>query len=140
MFSWAQNCIINSIFIYFQKEKFLGCYIHFQFLGEKVRCYFNSYTTYEQSKKNHSRRRRWPSRHQKNQPLWNEWEDDEQPEEPVKQEPTPPKSSPQSKQVWKEKVTSSESQEVQPSGSPLLRPDDAPEEWMRLESSPVRRT
>ena len=24
--------------------------VHFQFLGEKVRCYFNSYTTYEQPK------------------------------------------------------------------------------------------
>ena len=32
--------------------------VYFQFPGEKVRCYFNSYTTYEQPKKNHSRRRR----------------------------------------------------------------------------------
>ena len=30
--------------------------VHFQFPGEKVRCYFNSYTTYEQPKKTHSRR------------------------------------------------------------------------------------
>ena len=29
--------------------------IHFQFLGEKVRCYFNSYTTYKQPKKSCSR-------------------------------------------------------------------------------------
>ena len=59
-------------------------------------------------------------------PLWNEWEEDEQPKEFVKKEPTPPKSSPPAKQVWK-KVTSSESQEVQPSGSPSPRLDDAPE-------------
>ena len=32
--------------------------VNFQFPGEKVRCYFNSYTTYEQLKKSHSRRRR----------------------------------------------------------------------------------
>jgi hypothetical protein len=32
--------------------------IHFQFLGEKVRCCFNSYTTYEQSKKTRFWRRR----------------------------------------------------------------------------------
>ena len=31
--------------------------VHFQFPREKVHCYFNSYTTYEQSKKNRSRRR-----------------------------------------------------------------------------------
>jgi hypothetical protein len=32
--------------------------IHFHFPGEKVRCYFNSYTTYEKPKKNKNRRRR----------------------------------------------------------------------------------
>jgi hypothetical protein len=32
--------------------------IHFQFPAEKVCCYFNSYTSYEQPKKNRSRRRR----------------------------------------------------------------------------------
>jgi hypothetical protein len=32
--------------------------IHFHFPGEKVRCYFNSYTTYEKPKKNMNRRRR----------------------------------------------------------------------------------
>jgi hypothetical protein len=45
--------------------------VHFQFPREKVRCYFNSYTTYEQLKKNRSRRRRRSSHHQENQPLWN---------------------------------------------------------------------
>jgi hypothetical protein len=37
--------------------------VNFQLPGEKVHCYFNSYTTYEQSKKNHSRRRCRSSRH-----------------------------------------------------------------------------
>ena len=48
----------------------------------------------------------------------------------MKDEPTPLKSSPQTKQVWKEKVTSSESpsQEVQPSKSPSLGPTDAPKD------------
>ena len=49
----------------------------------------------------------------------------------MKDEPTPPKTSPQSRQVWKEKVASllkSPSQEVQLSESPPLRPDDAPKE------------
>jgi hypothetical protein len=32
--------------------------IHFHFPREKVRCYFNSYTTYEKPKKNRNRRRR----------------------------------------------------------------------------------
>ena len=32
--------------------------VHFQFHREKVRCYFNSYTTYEQPKKSRSRRHR----------------------------------------------------------------------------------
>ena len=31
--------------------------VHFQFPREKVRCYFDSYTTYEQTKKSRSRRR-----------------------------------------------------------------------------------
>jgi len=101
--------------------------LHFQFPGEKVCCYFNSYTTNEQPKKTHSRRRCRSSQSQKNQPLWNKWEEHEQPEEFVKKEHTPPKSSPPAKQVWK-KVTSSESQEVQLSGSPSPRSDNAPEE------------
>ena len=41
--------------------------------------------------------------------------------------PALPKSSPPNKQVWKEKVTTSqESPEVQPSGSPSSGPIDAP--------------
>jgi hypothetical protein len=105
--------------------------VHFQFSEEKVRCYFNSYTTYEQPKKNHSRRRYRSSQHQENQPRWNEWEENEEPEGPVKDEPTPPRSNPPTKQVWKEKVTSSSespSQEEQLSRSPSPRPDDALEE------------
>ena len=81
--------------------------VHFQFPREKVCCYFNSYTTYEQPKKSRSRRRRRSSWNQKNQSPKKSWEDDEEPEEVVKDEPTLPKSSPQTKQVWKEKVTSS---------------------------------
>jgi hypothetical protein len=88
--------------------------VHFQFPREKVRCYFNSYTTYEQPKKNRSRRRRRSSRRQENQPRWNEWKDEEpkETEEPMKEEPISPTSSPQTKQVWKEKVTPSPSQEA----------------------------
>ena len=66
---------------------------HFQFPREKVRYYCNSYTTYEQPKKSRSRRRRRSSQRQRNQPRWNEWEDEE-PEAPVKDEPTPHKTSP----------------------------------------------
>jgi hypothetical protein len=61
-----------------------------------------------------------------NQSPKNGWEEDE-----GLDEPTPPRSSPHAKQVWKEKVTSSlesPSQEVQLSGSPLLRPGEAPKE------------
>ena len=104
--------------------------VHFQFSREKVWCYFNSYTTYEQPKKTSSRRRCRSFQCQKNQPPKNEWEEDEELEEVVKDEPTLPKSSPQTKQVWKEKVTTSRSpsQEVQPSRSPSPRPIDAPKE------------
>ena len=41
--------------------------VHFQFPKEKVCCYFNSYTTYEQPKKSRSRRRRRSFQRQKNQ-------------------------------------------------------------------------
>ena len=59
----------------------------------------------------------------------NDWEEDEEPKEVVKDETALPKSSPQTKQVWKEKVTSPpESEEVQPSGSPSPRPAQAPKE------------
>ena len=73
--------------------------VHFQFPREKVRCYFNSYTTYEQPKRSRSRRRRRSSQNQKNQSQKNEWGEDKEPEGVVKDEPTPPKSSPQTKQV-----------------------------------------
>ena len=39
--------------------------VHFQFPREKVRYYFNSYTTYEQPKKTRSRRRCRLSQHQR---------------------------------------------------------------------------
>ena len=102
--------------------------VHFQFSGEKVRCYFNSYTTYEQLMKSRSRRRHRSSQRQRNQLPKNDWKEDK---EPMKDEPTLSKSSLQTKQVWKEKVTSSSkspSQEVQPSRSPSLGPIDTPEE------------
>ena len=68
--------------------------IHFQLLEEKVRCYFNSYTTYEQPKKSHSRRRCRSSQNQKNQSPKKSWEEYEEPKEVVKNEPSPLKSSP----------------------------------------------
>ena len=52
--------------------------VHFQFLGEKIRCYFNSYTTYEQPKKSRSKRRHRASRRRRNQLPENEWEEDEE--------------------------------------------------------------
>ena len=67
--------------------------VHFQLPGEKIHCYFNSYTTYEQLKKSRSRRRHRSSQRQKNQPQLNGWEYEE-PKAPVKDEPTPPKTSP----------------------------------------------
>ena len=79
--------------------------VHFQFPRQKVCCYFNSYTTYEQPKKTHSKRRHWLSQCWRNQLPKNEEEG-----EVEKDERTTTKSSPQPKQVWKEKVTlSSES-------------------------------
>jgi hypothetical protein len=56
--------------------------VHFQFPRQKVHCYFNSYTTYEQPKKTGSKRRRQPSQRQRNQSPRNEEE------EVVKNEPT----------------------------------------------------
>ena len=67
--------------------------VNFQFPGEKVRCYFNSYTTYEQPKKSRSRRRHW-SRKQKNQSPSNEWEEYKEPEQVGEDEPAPQESSP----------------------------------------------
>jgi hypothetical protein len=43
----------TSAIIYMKQEEF-----HFHFSVEKVRCYFNSYTTYEKPKKNRNRRHR----------------------------------------------------------------------------------
>ena len=68
--------------------------VHFQFPEEKVHCYFNSYTTYEQPKNSSSRRRCRSSRNQKNQSPKKSWEEDEEPKEVVKDEPAPPKSGP----------------------------------------------
>ena len=65
--------------------------VHFQFPGEKVHYYFNSYTTYEQPKKSRSKRRHRASRRRRNQLPENEWEEDK---EVVKDEPTPPNLSP----------------------------------------------
>jgi len=66
--------------------------IHFQFPRQKVRCNFNSYTTYEQPKKTHSKRRCQSSQRRRNQLPKNEAE-----QEVVKNEQTTPKSSPQPK-------------------------------------------
>jgi hypothetical protein len=57
--------------------------VHFQFPTEKVHCYFNSYTTYEQAKKNRLRWRRRLAQHHKNHLLKNEEEKNDE-EEPVK--------------------------------------------------------
>jgi hypothetical protein len=96
--------------------------VYFLFLDGKVRCHFNSYTTHEQSKKLHNRRKR-RSHCQVNQSLkdgwadypgevvryedrWNKWDtEDKKIEEPTKKEATPPKSGTQTTQVWKEKTT-----------------------------------
>jgi hypothetical protein len=63
--------------------------IHFQFLGQKVQCYFNSYITYEQPKNIRSKRRHRSSQHRRNQLPTNEEE-----VEAVKDESATPKSSP----------------------------------------------
>jgi hypothetical protein len=76
--------------------------VHFQFSEEKICCYFNSYTTYKHPK-NRSRRRRQSSCCQENQTLWNEWEESKEPEEPMKDEPTPPKSSSQTNRYGKKR-------------------------------------
>jgi hypothetical protein len=69
--------------------------VHFQFPAEKVRCYFNSYTTYQQQKKNRSRRRHHSSQHHKNRLLKNEEEKNNKEEEPMKDmAPTSKSTSP----------------------------------------------
>jgi hypothetical protein len=45
----------------------------------------------------------WEVEKNLHQPWLNEW-DDEEPKAPTKEEATLPKSSPQTKQVWKEKI------------------------------------
>ena len=98
--------------------------IHFELPGQKVRCNFNSYTTYEQAKKIRSKRRRRSTQRRRNQLPKNEDEG-----EIVNDDLTSLKSSPQPKQVLKGKVTSSlesPTQEVQPSRSPSLGLIDAP--------------
>jgi hypothetical protein len=68
--------------------------VHFQFPTEKVRCYFNSYTTYQQPKKNKSRRRHHSSQHHKNRLLKNKEEKNNK-EEPMKDKaPTSKSTSP----------------------------------------------
>jgi hypothetical protein len=49
--------------------------VHFQFPSEKVRCYFNSYTNREQSRKNRSRRRHHAYQCRQNQSLMEEQEE-----------------------------------------------------------------
>jgi hypothetical protein len=84
--------------------------VHFQFPSEKVRCYFNSYTTYGQPKKNRSRRRHCVFQRHKNQLLKDEEEKKNKEEEKIEETGEPEKDeSPTStlslptKQVWKEK-------------------------------------
>jgi hypothetical protein len=89
--------------------------IHFQFPREKVRCYFNSYTTCEQPIKNERRHR---SQRQKKQAV--KEKEAAQEEAILKEEEKPKKSepqeeTPQSKKVWKIKETSTSS-----SSSPTL--------------------
>jgi hypothetical protein len=78
--------------------------IHFQFPGEKVRCYFNSYTTCEQPRKN---KRRHCSQRQKKQAI--KEKEAAQEEAILKEEEEKPKKcepqeeTPQSKKVWKKR-------------------------------------
>jgi hypothetical protein len=69
----------NRAIIYMRSRE-----VHFLFPYEKVRCYFNSYTTYRQPKKNKSRRRRHSAQHHKNQLPKNEEEKNDEEEEHVK--------------------------------------------------------
>ena len=80
--------------------------IHFQFWTAKVRCYFNSYTNYEQPKKNRSRRRR-----QKKQTPRSEEENKSVAMKDKDEEPATPEKSPPKKQEWRKKETSPSSTE-----------------------------
>jgi hypothetical protein len=65
--------------------------VHFQFPSEKVRCYFNSYTTYGQPKKNKSRRRHHAFQRHKNQLLKDEEEKKNKEEEKIEETGEPEK-------------------------------------------------
>jgi hypothetical protein len=115
--------------------------IHFQFPTENVHCYFNSYTNYEQPKKN--RRRRRSARRQGNKPIKDGWanysekverSEDCQNEKDNKEEKSDEPQQPAStlslptKQVWKKNGSPSSSQspqEEQPSRSPSLGSEEA---------------
>jgi hypothetical protein len=115
--------------------------IHFQFPVEKVRCYFNSYTNYEQPKKNRRRRRSAPR--QGNKLTKDGWvnysgkverSEDCQNEKVNKEEKSDEPQQPAStlslptKQVWKKKGSPSSSQspqEEQPSRSPSPGSEEA---------------
>ena len=90
--------------------------IHFQFLGWKVKCSFNDYTTNKQVKNNHPNRRRHSTLHRKNQ------HPEKKEEEHIeKEEPATPKSNSKPEKVWWKKM-------VSPSRSPSLGPIEAPEQ------------
>jgi hypothetical protein len=91
-------------------------HVHFQFPKEKVCCYFNNYTLLSSRRSpalggdvDHPTDKRINSLRMdrgdyevevvkdQHQPRWNKW-DDEEPKAPIKEEATPPKSSPQTKQ------------------------------------------
>jgi hypothetical protein len=85
--------------------------IHFHFSGEKVRCYFNSYTTYEKPKKNRNRRRH--SQRLRQQAIKEEGADQkkevveeaalEEKEEEKLLDKEPHEEKPRTKKVWRKK-------------------------------------
>ena len=101
--------------------------IHFQFPREKVHCYFNSYTTYEQPKKNCSRRRRRTSQRKNNQPIKDGWayyegevtRSDCVPTKDIERS-EPQETSSQSKKVWKKKEP--------PSSPPKVKLEETPKD------------
>jgi hypothetical protein len=95
--------------------------IHFQFPAEKVRCYFNSYTNYEQPKKNERRHRsarrqgnkstkdgwaNYSGKLERSEDCQNKKDNKEKSDEP--QQPASTLSLP-TKQVWKKKGSPSSS-------------------------------
>jgi hypothetical protein len=119
--------------------------VHFQFPEGKVRCYFNSYTNYEQPKKNHNRSRQ-RSRRQANQPLkdgwadysgevsryedrWNEWDtQDKKIEKPTNEEATQSDSATQTTQVWRKKITSTSTLREEQASDSSAGSDDGSEQ------------